>query len=112
MTTKRIPAGSTVKFIFRVVEEDGTIVTLTGTDTLTVYFRDPDGTVTSYLAVDGVALSTDGTDGRLEWTCPDTFLTNALEGTWAREAKVVTVGGDVRTTLPVPFYVLATMGAA
>jgi hypothetical protein len=85
--------------IFRVTIYDttstggSTVADVSDTTMRTLYFGRPDGTTFSRSAV----LTTDGTDGKIEYTTVDGDLNTA--GTWSIQAYVVSTAGSWNSTV-------------
>jgi len=85
--------------IFRVTIYDttstggSTVADVSDTTMRTLYFGRPDGTTFSRSAV----LTTDGTDGKIEYTTVDGDLNTA--GTWSIQAYVVSAAGSWNSTV-------------
>ena len=65
-----------------------TVVDISAATTKTIYLRLADGTTTGYAG----SFTTDGTDGKLEYTCTTTEISQ--EGTLKYRAKVITPAGQ------------------
>jgi len=89
MTVGEIHLGDVgTVLIHTVKDQDEAIVDISTANELKIVFNRPDGTV----SVETGALTTDGTDGKMEYTTESGDLSQ--EGNWTRQGKV-TFGSSV-----------------
>jgi hypothetical protein len=92
--------GTIIRFT---VKDDGVIVNLSSATTITFYLMDPGGNVANKTGT----LTTDGTDGKIEYTTTTGVIDEA--GTWTIQAKVAQSATPVLYTSKVELEVLGVL---
>lgn len=87
---------------FTVKNQDGDVFNLSGYSSIIVYLQTPGGTVLTKTA----ALTTDGTDGKLEYVTLDGDISEP--GTWRAQVKVEKGGGSWKSEV-IKFKVKANL---
>lgn len=103
--------GSTIPIVFTVKDRcTKAVITLLGTDAISMLFKPPSGTVYAETTAGNLGLHTDGTDGKIRLTPPDTtYFANAEVGMWHLDGTITRVSGEVVPIFAATFEVRPTL---
>lgn len=93
MATPQIQVNNRTLFRMRILDQDRQVLDISAATTLEMIFVDPASAKTTQTAT----LTTDGTDGRMEWRATANFLSTA--GAWKRQGHIVIGGLDYYTDI-------------